>query len=133
MQNITHHVKANGIATVYQKYGLIIQQQKNLAHLMEQDHILVDKMIFCLSVEAIILLWIVLDLVKLTKKKRSKYFNFLEIVLTGMFVLLFIYVILNGKELEILSWINNNSQFYLIYLLSALIWVMLNCILYYRK
>ena len=83
---------------------------------MEQDHILVDKMIFCLSVEAIILLWIVLDLVKLTKKKRSKYFNFLEIVLTGMFVLLFIYVILNGKELEILSWINNNSQFYLIYL-----------------
>ena len=84
---------------------------------MEQDHILVDKMIFCLSVEAIILLWIVLDLVKLTKKKRSKYFNFLEIVLTGMFVLLFIYVILNGKELEILSWINNNSQFYLIYLL----------------
>lgn len=100
---------------------------------MEQDHILVDKMIFCLSVEAIILLWIVLDLVKLTKKKRSKYFNFLEIVLTGMFVLLFIYVILNGKELEILSWINNNSQFYLIYLLSALIWVMLNCILYYRK
>ena len=100
---------------------------------MEQDHILVDKMTFCLSVEAIILLWIVLDLVKLTKKKRSKYFNFLEIVLTGMFVLLFIYVILNGKELEILSWINNNSQFYLIYLLSALIWVMLNCILYYRK
>lgn len=100
---------------------------------MEQDHILVDKMIFCLSVEAIILLWIVLDLVKLTKKKRSKYFNFLEIVLTGMFALLFIYVILNGKELEILSWINNNSQFYLIYLLSALIWVMLNCILYYRK
>lgn len=100
---------------------------------MEQDHILVDKMIFCLSVEAIILLWIVLDLVKLTKKKRSKYFNFLEIVLTGMFALLFIYVILNGKELEILSWINNNNQFYLIYLLSALIWVMLNCILYYRK
>lgn len=100
---------------------------------MEQDHILVDKMIFCLSVEAIILLWIVLDIVKLTKKKRSKYFNFLEIVLTGMFALLFIYVILNGKELEILSWINNNSQFYLIYLLSALIWVMLNCILYYRK
>lgn len=100
---------------------------------MEQDHILVDKMIFCLSVEAIILLWIVLDLVKLTKKKRSKYFNFLEIILTGMFALLFIYVILNGKELEILSWINNNSQFYLIYLLSALIWVMLNCILYYRK
>mgnify|MGYP001837643093 CR=1 FL=1 len=100
---------------------------------MELEHIRVDNMIFCLTIEVIILLLIVLDLAKLKKKERNKYFNYFEIVLVGIFVVLLVCVFLGGKESEILFWINNNSTFYLIYLLSAIIWTVLNIILYHRK
>lgn len=90
-------------------------------------------MIFCLTIEVIILLLIVLDLAKLKKKERNKYFNYFEIVLVGIFVVLLVCVFLGGKESEILLWVNNNSTFYLIYLLSAIIWTVLNIILYHRK
>lgn len=90
-------------------------------------------MIFCLLIEVIILLLIILDLVKLIKKKRNKYFNYFEILSAGIFVLLFICAFLSGKEHEISFWINNNSTFYLTYLLSAIIWTVLNIILYHRK
>lgn len=90
-------------------------------------------MIICLLLEAIILSLIVLDLVKLIKKKRIKYFNFIEIALKGMLVLLFIYGILSGNESEISLWINNNSQFKLITFLLTIIWLMLDIILDYKK
>ena len=90
-------------------------------------------MLFCLTIDVIILLLIVLDLAKLKKKERNKYFNYFEIVLVGIFVVLLVFVFLGGKESEILFWINNNSTFYLIYLLSAIIWTVLNIILYHRK
>lgn len=90
-------------------------------------------MIFCLTTEVIILLLIVLDLVKFKKKERNKYFNYFEIILVGIFVLLLICVFLSGKESDILFWIDNNSTFYLIYLLSLTIWSILNIILYHRK
>lgn len=90
-------------------------------------------MIICLLLEAIILLLIVLDLVKLIKKKRIKYFNFIEISLKGMLVLLFIYGILSGNESEISLWINDNSQFNLINFLLTITYLMLDIILDYKK
>lgn len=50
-----------------------------------------------------------------------------------MFIILFIGIFLSSKETEVLVWINHNSTFYLVYLLSTLIWVVLNFILYQKK
>ena len=133
MQSIIHRIKENGIVKVYQKYGRIIQLRKNLAQIMEQEHIKVDNMILCLLIEVITLLFIVIDLVKLITKKSNKYFKYFEIILMGMFIILFIGIFLSSKETEVLVWINHNSTFYLVYLLSTLIWVVLNFILYQKK
>ncbi len=100
---------------------------------MEQEHIKVDNMILCLLIEVITLLFIVIDLVKLITKKSNKYFKYFEIILMGMFIILFIGIFLSSKETEVLVWINHNSTFYLVYLLSTLIWVVLNFILYQKK
>lgn len=90
-------------------------------------------MMFCLLIEIIILLFIGIDVFKLIKKKKNKYINYFEIILVGVFFLLIVYIFLSEKEHEVLLWINNNSLFYLIYLLSAIVMALLNIILYFKN
>lgn len=90
-------------------------------------------MIFCLLIEVITLLFIGIDLVKMITKKSNKYFKYFEITLIGVFILLFISIFFSGRESKVLFWANHHSTFYLVYLLTTLIWGILDFILYRRK
>ena len=63
----------------------------------------------------------------------DKCIHFLGIILAVSFGVLFVYVFFSGKEFKILLWINNNKEFYLIYLISAIVWLILEIILYLKK
>lgn len=90
-------------------------------------------MLFCLLIEVITLLFIGIDLVKIVTKKSNKYFKYFEIILIGVFVLLFVGIFFSGRESKVLFWANHHSTFYLVYLLTTLIWGILDFILYRRK
>ena len=78
-------------------------------------------------------LFIGIDLVKIVTKKSNKYFKYFEIILIGVFVLLFVDIFFSGRESKVLFWANHHSTFYLVYLLTTLIWGILDFILYRRK
>lgn len=100
---------------------------------MEQVSILVDNMIFCFAIEIIILLYIVLDLLKMKKILNDKYINFLRMILAISFGFLFAYAFFSGKESKIILLINNNREFYFIYLISVMAWLILEIISYLKK
>ena len=60
-------------------------------------------MLFCFLIEVITLLFIGIDLVKMITKKSNKYFKYFEIILMGMFIILFIGIFLSSKETDFVS------------------------------
>lgn len=90
-------------------------------------------MFFCILLVIIIWLWIILDFTKLKKKIIFKHSNLFERILLISIIALFAYAFFIADQSEILFWMDKNRIYYLIYLLSALIWITLEIICCHKK
>lgn len=86
-------------------------------------------MLFCLFIELILLAFIVLDIYKIINKKTlHNKINCLEgLLIIGFFLGLAI-IYFAKYDSFISEWLNTNYQFYHIYLLTSLLWLVVRVI-----
>lgn len=91
-------------------------------------------MIFCILIEIYTILLIVINIMKLFKINFSFILtDKLEFIIITCFIMNYIIIFVFNFDAIILSWRNQYHNFYLLYLVSTLIWLVLECICYLRN
>ena len=89
-------------------------------------------MLCCILIEIVIGLWIVNDIIKITKKEYtlSKISNRNDLILMFSLFFLFVIIFIFNLDSSVLGWLNAHRNFYLLYLISMLIFTILEAVLY---
>lgn len=86
-------------------------------------------MIFYTLILLIVLIWVVLDFFRLLKLITKGLHDRISLILGILFVLMIAVIYFGGQESNVMDFLNGNRGLYLVYLISATVWAILNCIL----